>query len=129
MSEARSDDSRTRLSRAMGMARDSDIQQARQKLVLELDLEKYVLELDLNGYTVVPPEVNGVSSAQIDELSQLLLDKSEELVGCKFTLEDGPECPLDFGEYRGTLELQSGAKPSQFQLMQLCTLQAMSRST
>ena len=47
--------------------------------------------------------------------------KSEELVGCPFTIAAGPASDLDFGDYRGTLELQSEAKPSQFQLMQLCT--------
>ena len=43
----------------------SDLQKARQKLVAELGLEKYVLDLDLNGYAVVPPEVTGVTPAQV----------------------------------------------------------------
>ena len=99
----------------------SDLQKARQKLVAELGLEKYVLDLDLNGYAVVPPEVTGVTPANLDRLTEVLLAKSEELVGCGFTVAEGPSSELDFGDYRGTLELQSGAKPSQFQLMQLCT--------
>jgi len=121
MSQARKEESESRMARVLGFAKDSEIQAARQKLVSELALEQYVLELDLNGYTVVPPEVTGVSAADVDELCRLLLDKSEELVGCAFSVKDGPECPLDFGDYRGSLELQSRAKPSQFQLMQLCT--------
>ena len=103
------------------MAKDNDVQQARQNLVSELGLEKYVLELELNGFTVVPPEVTTVTTAQVEVLTRLLLEKSEQLVGCRFSVEEGSECELDFGEYRGTLELQSGAKPSQFQIMQLCT--------
>lgn len=103
------------------MSAQSREQQARQKIIAELNLEKYALELELNGYTVVPPEVTGVTMDQVDELCDQLLAKSEQLVGCKFSIEGGPECDLDFGDYMGTLELQSGAKPSQFQLMQLCT--------
>ena len=89
--------------------------------IAELGLEPYVLEIELQGYAVVPPEVTGVTDAEIDRLTQLLLDKSEELVGCPFTVADGPERDLDFGGYGGTLELISKVKPSQFQLMQLCT--------
>ena len=90
-------------------------------MVAELGLEPHVLDLEMNGYTVVPPSVTGVTPAQIDRLTQLLLDKSEELVGCRFTVADGPERELDYGGYKGTLERFSKVKPSQFQLMQLCT--------
>jgi len=107
------------VNRALGIAPDQEVQAARQDLVR--GLETYALELDLNGYTVVPPEVTGVTTADVDALCDGLLAKSEELVGCKFTIEGGAECGLDFSDYGGTLELQSGAKPSQFQLMQLCT--------
>lgn len=117
MSESRSSERAS----AQSVPRSRDEQQVRQSLVAEHGLEKYVLELELNGYTVVPPAVTGVTMAEVDELATLLLQKSEELVGCRFTIDSGPECELDFGEYRGTLELQSGARPSQFQLMQLCT--------
>lgn len=89
--------------------------------IAELGLEPYILELELNGYAVVPPSVTGVTDAEIDTLTQLLLDKSEELVGCKFTVEHGPECELDYGDYKGIIERMSGVEPSQFQLMQLCT--------
>ena len=85
------------------------------------DLSQYMEQLDEQGYAVVPPEVTGVSTAMIDELVQRLLDKSEALVGCKFSVEEGPERPLDYGGFRGFLERISGAEPSQFQLMRLCT--------
>jgi hypothetical protein len=97
------------------------IHAARQALVQAHGLERHAHELDLHGYTVVPPSVTGVTEADLDALTEALLAKSEELVGCRFSVQDGPACALDFGDYRGTLELQSGAKPSQFQLMQLCT--------
>ena len=50
---------------------------------------------------MVPPEVTGVTLAQVDELVQLLLDQSEEHIGCKFTIEGGPESDLDYGDFRG----------------------------
>ena len=93
----------------------------RNAAIAELGLEPYILELELNGYAVVPPTVTGVSEEAIDQLTQLLLDKSEELVGCRFTVEEGAECELDYGGYKGIIERMSGVEPSQFQLMQLCT--------
>ncbi len=84
-------------------------------------LDPYVRQLDEQGYVVVPPAVTGVTAPMVDELTQRLLDKSEELIGCKFTVQDGPQSKLDYGDFRGFLELMSQAKPSQFQLMQLCT--------
>ena len=84
-------------------------------------LTPYLEQLDEQGYAVVPPDVTGVSDSMIDDLVQHLLDKSEELIGCKFSVEEGPERPLDYGDFRGFLERISGAEPSQFQLMQLCT--------
>ena len=97
------------------------IHEARQKGIKDLGLEKYIAELEIDGYTVVPPEVTGVSIAEIDHLTAVLLKKSEELIGCPFSVENGPEAELDYGDYPGTLELLSGVKPAQFQLMQLCT--------
>lgn len=94
---------------------------AAERGIKDLGLEKYALEIELNGFTVVPPDVTGVSEDVIDHLRDLLLEKSEELVGCRFSVEEGPACELDYGDYKGTLERQSGVKPSQFQLMQLCT--------
>ena len=40
---------------------------------------------------MVPPEVTGVRMAKVDELVRLLLEKPEEYVGCRFTIEDGPD--------------------------------------
>ena len=97
------------------------IHEARQKSIKDLGLEKYIAELEIDGYTVVPPEVTGVSIAEIDHLTAVLLKKSEELIGCPFSVENGPEAELDYGDYPGTLELLSGVRPAQFQLMQLCT--------
>ena len=97
------------------------IHKSRQESIKSLGLNKYIAELEMNGYTVVPPSVTGVSIAEIDHLTDLLLKKSEELIGCPFSVESGPEAKLDYGDYPGTLELMSGVKPAQFQLMQLCT--------
>lgn len=97
------------------------IHKSRQESIKSLGLDKYIAELEMNGYTVVPPSVTGVSIAEIDHLTDLLLKKSEELIGCPFSVESGPEAELDYGDYPGTLELMSGVKPAQFQLMQLCT--------
>ena len=87
----------------------------------EFGLAPYIEELDEQGYVVVPPEVTGVGTKQVDELVEHLLEKCEELVGCRFTVADGAERALDYGDFQGVLELISKAKPSQFQLMQLCT--------
>ena len=103
------------------MAKTGPSRPDRHAAIAELGLEPYVLELELNGYAVVPPSVTGVTDEQIDTLTGLLLDKSEELVGCRFTVEDGPACELDYGDYKGVIERMSGVEPSQFQLMQLCT--------
>ena len=97
------------------------IHESRQESIKSLGLDKYIAELEMDGYTVVPPSVTGVSTEDIDHLTDLLLKKSEELVGCPFSIESGPEAELDYGDYPGTLELMSGVKPAQFQLMQLCT--------
>jgi hypothetical protein len=94
---------------------------AKREPIEHLGLEVHARELDQDGYSIVPASVTGVTPEQIDRLSDLLLAKSEELVGCGFSVEGGPASDLDFGDYRGTLERFSGAKPSQFQLMQLCT--------
>ena len=97
------------------------IHESRQESIKSLGLDKYIAELEMDGYTVVPPSVTGVSTEEINHLTDLLLKKSEELVGCPFSIESGPEAELDYGNYPGTLELMSGVKPAQFQLMQLCT--------
>ena len=59
------------------------IHEARQKSIKDLGLEKYIAELEIDGYTVVPPEVTGVSIGEIDHLTAVLLKKSEELTYCE----------------------------------------------
>ncbi len=121
MAETGKTDGHKSVANALGMVSDRKVQEARESLITQLGIGAYAQELDLKGYTVVPPEVTGLSESDVDALVQGLLDKSEALVGCPFSVEQGPHAELDFGDYAGTLELQSGAKPSQFQLMQLCT--------
>ena len=111
----------------MAKTRSARHLEKRRKNIEDLGLESYVWELDNNGYVIVPPEVTGVTPTMVDALSDALLAKCEALVGCPFDIADGPASELDFGEYRGTLELISGAKPSQFQLMQLCTFDRVFR--
>ena len=103
-----------------------------ERTIAGLRLAPYIKELDEQGYTVVPPDITGVTDAQINELTQLLLDESEKYVRsqarrtgtvrCKFTVADGPECELDYGDYQGNLEQASGVKPSKIQLVQLCNI-------
>jgi len=91
-----------------------------QRTISEMGLEKYVLEIELNGFTIVPPEVTGLTEEKVDQLVDLLMAKCEELIGCTFDVEKGPGAPLDFGKYPGTLEQISKVKPSQFQLVEIC---------
>ena len=90
------------------------------RTIAEMGLEKYVLEIELNGFTIVPPEVTGVTEDKVDYLVDVILQKCEELIGCKFDVAQGPEYPLDFDDYGGTLERLSRVQPSQFQLVEIC---------
>ena len=56
----------------------------------QLNIEKYALELDVTGYTIVPPEVTGMTPEKIEKIRNLLLKKAGEVTGVKWTLEDGP---------------------------------------
>ena len=102
------------------MQTDSQFYTDSQRSIAEKGLEKYVLDIELNGFTIVPPEVTGLNDEKIDHLVEVLMTKCEELVGCQFDVQNGPEKPLDFGKYRGTLERISGSSPSQFQLVEIC---------
>ena len=108
----------------------SDKQRERQAA---LGIEQYVRELEEQGYCVVPPQRTGVTADQLEELTRVLLDRCEELVGCAWSVEDGPAEEIEFKvpgtdhEWPGTLEMLhasrqegGGVKPAQFQLMQLC---------
>ena len=92
------------------------------RTITELGLEPYIQEIDEQGYTVVPPSITGVTEEQVDQLTQLLLDESEKYVGCKFTVEGGSECELDYGDFPGAIEQISGVKPAQFMMVQLCKI-------
>ena len=56
----------------------------------QLNIEKYALELDVTGYTIVPPEVTGMTTEKMEKIRNLLLKKAGEVTGVKWTLEDGP---------------------------------------
>lgn len=60
----------------------------------QLGLEKYMQELEEQGYTVVPPEVTGVTEAQLDRMTANLLQRAEKACGCPFSVEKGPEKEL-----------------------------------
>ena len=92
------------------------------RTITELGLEHYILEIAEQGSTVVPPSITGVTEEQVDQLTQLLLDESEKYVGCKFTVEGGSECELDYGDFPGAIEQISGVKPAQFMMVQLCKI-------
>jgi ectoine hydroxylase-related dioxygenase (phytanoyl-CoA dioxygenase family) len=66
-----------------------------------------------------------VTPEMIERLTELILAHSEKLVGCPWSVEDGPALDITFGGFPGTLELihakaQAPVEPAQFQLMQLC---------
>ena len=89
--------------------------------VKQLGLERHVLELEVDGLTVVPPEVHGVDAARIDQMVELLLAKSEQMVGCSFSLEHGPDGALDFAPDASGLAAvdKENRRPSQFLIQQL----------
>ncbi len=66
--------------------------------IKELGLEEYVLQLEVDGLAVLPPEAHGFPMARFDEMVDLILARSEELVGSKFSLDKGPHKKIDFPE-------------------------------
>ena len=50
--------------------------------VKQLGLETHVLELEVDRLIVVPPEVHGIAMDRFDNLVELLLAKSERMIGC-----------------------------------------------
>jgi len=99
------------------------------KSIAELGLEKYALELEMNGLTVLPPEVTGLTPERCDDLVAKLLARAQELVGCPFSLEDGPAEDLEFGAAANLLGFMAQGlggepppKPSQVQVVQLAQL-------
>ena len=94
--------------------------------IAELGLEEYVLQLEVDGLAVIPPEVHGVSEERIDELAQLLLGRAEEIVGCPFDIDDGPQAEIEFPVPDHVLAELAAEKahgvPSQFLIQKLCHL-------
>ena len=64
------------------------------KAIRDLDLERYVLELESDGLTVVPPNITGVTVAQLDRCTEVLLARFTAMTGCPISLEKGPEAEL-----------------------------------
>lgn len=89
--------------------------------IRELGLEPYVLELEVDGLTVVPPDVHGVPMERIDQMAQWVLGRAEELVGCSFDLETGPNAEVEFPDDSNVLAELAGDSgvPSQFLIQQL----------
>lgn len=94
--------------------------------ITALGLEEYVLQLEVDGLAVVPPEVHGVTEERIDELVDRLLARAEEIVGCPFALDVGPQGPIEFPSPDHVLAELAGdadhGMPSQFLIQQLCSL-------
>lgn len=89
--------------------------------IAELGLEPYVLQLEVDGLAVVPPEVHGVTEARIDRLVELLLARCEELVGCGFTLDEGPLTPVRFPKEAGSTFSDEDGRLSQFLIQRLAS--------
>ena len=103
----------------------AELVQAAVKAAGALGIAEYAETLAEDGYVIVPPEVTGVTPKVIERLTELILAHSEKLVGCPWSVEDGPAQDITFGGFPGTLELmhaeaQAPVEPAQFQLMQLC---------
>jgi len=90
----------------------------RSDVIRERKLESYVMELEVEGLTVVPPEVHGFPMRRFDEMVKLLLEYAEKMVGCRFTLENGPEARLEFPPNAMPLS-EGGGPPNQFLIQQL----------
>ncbi len=88
-----------------------------------LGLDAYILQLEVDGLCVVPPQVHGVALDDIDEMVELLLARAEQLVGCAFSLEQGPQAELSFGE----VTPQSGIAEDREQLTQFLIQQLASQ--
>lgn len=98
----------------------------RSELIRRLGLEPFVLELEIDGLTVVPPEVHGVPLAAFDAMADWLLEASEGIVGCRFTLEGGPEAEVEVPD--GATRLgERGGENTQFLLPQLTRSHRMFR--
>ena len=89
--------------------------------IKELGLEEYVLQLEVDGVAIVPPEVHGIPMSKFDEMVELILEKSRELIGCDFSLDKGPHAPVKFAENPQGLTSEAAERNevSQFLIQQL----------
>ncbi len=56
--------------------------------VRKLGLERSLLELETDGFTIVPPEVTGVTSEALDRCTEVLLARFTEMTGgCPISIE------------------------------------------
>ncbi|HVN29761.1 MAG TPA: phytanoyl-CoA dioxygenase family protein, partial [Candidatus Binataceae bacterium] len=76
------------------------------------------MELEVDGLTVVPPEVHGFPMHRFDEMVQWLLARAEAMIGCRFTLDQGPLAPLEFPSDAVAIS-EGGGPPNQFLIQQL----------
>jgi hypothetical protein len=90
--------------------------------VQELGLEDFVLQLEVDGLCVVPPEKTGVKPETIKAIRDQLLVEAEQIVGCGFHLEEGPDTPLTMSADENVIARFSGdsGEPTQFLVQQLC---------
>ena len=90
--------------------------------VQELGLESFVLQLEVDGLCVVPPEKTGVQPKTIKAIRDHLLSEAEQIVGCGFDLNAGPDIPLSMSPDENVIALFSGdsGEPTQFVVQQLC---------
>ena len=97
------------------------------EMARELALEPYLLQLELDGLAVVPPEVTGVSAAQIDVAADILLADAASITGTSFTLTEGPADELEwpappFGLHMSDLKAAGDVgEVTQFQLHSLAS--------
>ena len=90
--------------------------------VQELGLEDFVLQLEVDGLCVVPPEKTGVQPETIKAIRDQLLIEAEQIVGCGFQLDEGPDTPLTMSADENVIARFSGdsGEPTQFLVQQLC---------
>ncbi len=84
----------------------------------ERGLGSYVMELEVDGLTAVPPEVHGFPLERFDEMIEWLLARAEKMIGCRFTLEQGPGSHLEFPPDAVAIS-ERGGPPNQFLIQQL----------
>ena len=87
----------------------------------DLGLRSHVAELARSGLCVVPPEVTGASARWVRSLSELVLRRTTEFIGCGFTLERGPDAVLEYHPDAEPVNVvvRTGDRPNQVVVQQL----------